>query len=255
MCVNFILGYLKADNDEECLATLWAENFRQGQQNADFKLSLSTTFTMAEFWSALDQAFSDQAKKQLAEIKLNKFYQGKQSFQNYIQEFEILAKCVGYTLMGNTAQNVHLISLLEQQVNREMIDRVYGTDVPPPITYEAYKTRLNNISINIQKRKALNARNTWQTALPQQQQGQRTGSGDSPHSSSGVTLGYSASMDIDQKRSRGPVCYNCQKLGHIAANCHAPKKQTRVQALLKELKEGKEVKMDDLVKVMKEEDF
>jgi hypothetical protein len=93
----------------------------------------------------------------------------------------------------------------------------------------------------------------------QQQQGSssttRTGLGDSPHSSSGVMPGYGAPMDIDRKRSRGPVCYNCQKLGHIVANCRLLKKTTKMRVLLKDLKEWKEVKMDDLVKAMKEEDF
>jgi hypothetical protein len=257
--ITFVLAYLKSDNNEECPSSLWVENFRRGRQNDDYELLLSATFTMKEFWDSLDQSFSDQTEKQLAEIKLQKFYQGKQSFQNYIQEFEILAQRVGYTLTGTEAHNIHLISLLERQVHREMIDKMYGTDVAPPTTYAEYKTRLNNISINIEKRKALNARLNWQTALPQQQQESssttRTGSGDSPRSSSGVTLGYCAPMDVDQKRSRGPVCYNCQKPGHIAANCRSPKKQTRVRALLQDLKDGKEVKVDDLKKAMNEEGF
>jgi hypothetical protein len=257
--ITFVLAYLKADNDEECPSSLWVENFRRGRQNDDYELSLSTTFTMKEFWDSLDQSFSDQTEKQLAEIKLQKFYQGKQSFQNYIQEFEILAQRVEYTLTGTAAHNIHLISLLERQVHREMIDKMYGTDIAPPTTYAEYKTRLNNISINIEKRKALNAGSNWQTALPQQQQGSssttRTGSGDSPRSSSGVTPGYGAPMDVDRKRSRGPVCYNCQKPGHIAVNCRAPKAKTRVRALLQELKEGKEIKVDDLKKAMNEEGF
>jgi hypothetical protein len=253
--ITFVLAYLKSDNDEECPSSLWVENFRRGRQNDDYELSLSVTFTMKEFWDSLDQSFSDQTEKQLAEIKLQKFYQGKQSFQNYIQEFEILAQRVGYTLTGTEAHNIHLISLLERQVHREMIDKMYGTDVAPPTTYAEYKTRLNNISINIEKRKALNAGNTWQTALPQQQQGQRTRSGDSPRQPSGVTPGYGAPMDVDRKRSQDRNCYNCGKPGHIAKFCREPKKVMRVRALLNDLKEGKEVNVDELKKAMKEEGF
>ena len=64
-----------------------------------------------------------------------------------------------------------------------------------------------------------------------------------------------APMDVDRKRSRSNACYNCGKPGHIAANCRSPKKQTKVRSLLTELKEGKEIKMDDLLKAIKEEDF
>jgi hypothetical protein len=163
-------------------------------------------------------------------------------------------------MVGPNAHNNYLISLMEKQVHREMMDRMYGTDIAPPTTYTNYKNRLANISINIERRKALNQGVSYdRMALVQQQQGSysttRTGSGDSPRSSSGITPGYGAPMDVDWKRSRGPVCYNCQKLGHITANCQSPKKSTKVRILLKDLKEGKEVKMDDLVKVMKEEDF
>ena len=62
-------------------------------------------------------------------------------------------------------------------------------------------------------------------------------------------------MDINRKRSRLNACYNCGKPGYIVANCRSLKKQTKIRGLLMDLKEGKEVKMDDLLKAIKEEDF
>jgi hypothetical protein len=212
---------------------------------------------LKEFWALLDASFADASEKKLAQVKLEKFYQGKQDFQSYIQQFEILVSTAGYVMVGMDAHNNYLISLLEKQVHRQMMDQMYGMDIAPPTTYVDYKNRLANISINIERRKVLNVGVYYnQTAPVQQQQGQqRTGLGDSPCSSSGMTPGYGVPMDVDQKRSKGPVCYNCQKSSHIAANCRTPKKQTRVRALLKDLKEGKEAKIDNLVTVIKEEDF
>jgi hypothetical protein len=60
-------------------------------------------------------------------------------------------------LIGDKAHNIHLISLLEKQVHTQMIDQVYGSDSDIPSTYELYKKQLTKISINIEKRKALNA--------------------------------------------------------------------------------------------------
>jgi hypothetical protein len=262
--IIFILALMKAEDDTACTSYTWAENYKSQHWDEE-ECSLTWTTekpvpTMKQFWALLDASFADASEKKLAQVRLEKFYQGKLDFQNYIQQFEILVSTAGY-VAGNVAHDAYLISLLEKQVHREMMDRMYGTDVAPPTTYTDYKSRLANISINIERRKALGQGfNYDRTAPVQQQQGSsstttRTGSGDSPRSSSGVTPGYGAPMDVDRKRSRGPLCYNCQKPGHIAANCRSPKKQTRVRALLNDLKEGKEVKVEDLKKAMQDEGF
>jgi hypothetical protein len=261
--VNFILALMKAENDTVCTSYTWAENYKSQHWDEE-TCSLEWTAekpapTMKEFWKLLDASFADASEKKLAQVRLEKFYQGKQDFQTYIQQFEILVSTAGY-VAGNVAHDAYLISLLEKQVHREMMDRMYGTDVAPPTTYTDYKSRLANISINIERRKALNQGVYYDRTAPvQQQQGSsqttRTGSGDSPRSSSGVTPGYGTPMDVDRKRSNRPVCYNCQKPGYIAANCRSPKKQTRVRTLLNDLKEGKEVKVEDLKKAMQDEGF
>jgi hypothetical protein len=159
--------------------------------------------------------------------------------------------------IGKEVPDQFLISLLERQVHKSMVDRIYNSDLDPPVTYKGYKERLQRIALNIERKKALEARSNFnRTALVQQQQGTTaTRSGDFPRQPSGVTPGYSAPMDVDRKRSQDRNCYNCGKPGHIAKFCREPKKVTRVRALLNDLKNGKEIKMDDLQKVMKEEDF
>jgi hypothetical protein len=95
----------------------------------------------------------------------------------------------------------------------------------------------------------------WMAQAQQQQGSTMTRSGHFPCQSSGVTPGYCIPMDINWKRSQDCNCYNCGKPSHITANCRAPKKTTWVQALLIDLKNGKEVKIKALLEALKEEDF
>jgi hypothetical protein len=148
-----VLAFLKADNDEECTSSIWAENFCKQHEDEDGILQIRTRATMKEFWDRLDALFDDLDEKKLAEVKLQKFYQGKRTFSEYIQEFEILCAHAGYRTMeeiGKEVLNQFLISLLERQVHRNMVDKIYDSDQDPPVTYRAYKERLQRIALNIE---------------------------------------------------------------------------------------------------------
>jgi hypothetical protein len=258
--MNFILGYMKADNDEECTASIWAENFCKQHEDEDGILIIGPNTTIKGFWERLDASFDDSDEKKIAEVKLQRFYQGKRTFSEYVQEFEILCARAGYRMMEETGKEVpdqFLISLLERQVHKSMVDRIYDSDLDPPVTYKGYKERLQRIALNIERKKALEAGSNFNRTAPVQQQQRTTATrlGDSPCRPSGVTPGYGAPMDVDRKRSQDRNCYNCGKPGHIAKFCREPKKVTRVRALLNDLKEGKEVNVDELKKAMKEEGF
>jgi hypothetical protein len=258
--MNFILAYLKADNDEECTSSIWAENFCKQHEDENGILQLGPEATMKELWDHLDASFDDSDEKKIAEVKLQRFFQGKRTFSEYVQEFEILCARAGYRMLEETGKEVpnqFLISLLDRQVHRSMVDRIYDSDLDPPVTYKGYKERLQRIALNIERKKALEAGSNFnRTALVQQQQGTTaTRLGDSPRRPSGVTPGYGVPMDVDRKRSQDRTCYNCGKPGHITKYCREPKKMTRLRALLTNLKEGKEVKVDELKKAMEEEGF
>jgi hypothetical protein len=256
--MNFVLGFMKADNDEECTSSIWAENFCKQHEDENGVLIIGSNATMKGFWERIDASFDDSDEKKIVEVKLQRFFQGKRTFSEYVQEFEILCARAGYRVIEETGKEMpdqFLISLLERQVNRGMIDKIYDSDLEPPVTYKTYKERLQRIALNIERKKALEAGSNFNRMAPvQQQQGTTaTRSGDSPRRPSGVTPGYGAPMDVDRKRSQDRNCYNCGKPGHIAKFCREPKKVTRVCALLNDLKNGKEIKMDDLQKAMKKE--
>jgi hypothetical protein len=258
--MNFILAYLKANNDKECTSSIWAENFCKQHEDENGILLIGSDATMKGFWERLDASFDDSDEKKIVEVKLQRFYQGKRTFSEYVQEFEILCLRAGYRTMEETGKEVpdqFLISLLERQVHKSMVDRIYDSDLDPPVTYKGYKERLQRIALNIERKKALEAGSNFNRTAPvQQQQGMMaTRSGDSPRRPSGVTPGYGVPMDINQKRSQDRNCYNCGKPGHIAKFCREPKKMTQVCTLLTDLKNGKEVEMSKLTEALKEENF
>jgi hypothetical protein len=113
---------MKSADDKECSASIWKENFEEQYQEEDGTIRIDDDATPDTIWKVLDETFGDKTEKQLAEIKLQHFYQGKQTFQEYIQEFEIFAMRARYVLKGDKAHNSHLISLLEKQVHSQMID-------------------------------------------------------------------------------------------------------------------------------------
>jgi hypothetical protein len=183
--MNFVLGYMKADNDEECTSSIWAENFCKQHENENGVLIIGPNATMKGFWERLDASFDDLDEKKIAEVKLQRFFQGKRTFSEYIQEFEILCARAGYRTMEETGKEVpnqFLISLLERQVHCSMVDKIYDSDLDPPVTYKTYKERLQRIALNIERKKALEAGSNFNRMAPvQQQQGTTvTRSGNSP---------------------------------------------------------------------------
>jgi hypothetical protein len=84
--INFILALMKAEDDTTCTAYTWAENFKSQHWDEE-ECSLAWTTenpmpTLKEFWALLDASFVDASEKKLAQVCLEKFYQGKLDFQN-----------------------------------------------------------------------------------------------------------------------------------------------------------------------------
>jgi hypothetical protein len=178
--MNFILGYMKADNDEECTASIWAENFCKQHEDENGVLIIGPNATIKGFWKRLDASFDDSDEKKIAEVKLQRFFQGKRTFSEYIQEFEILCARAGYRTIeeiGKEVPDQFLISLLERQVHKSMVDRIYDSDLDPPVTYKGYKERLQRIALNIKRKKALEAGSNFNRMAPVQQQQGMTGQG------------------------------------------------------------------------------
>jgi hypothetical protein len=73
-CINYIM---KSADDEECSALIWKENFEEQYQEEDGTIRIKDDMTPDTIWRALDKTFRNKTERQLAEIKLQNFYQGK----------------------------------------------------------------------------------------------------------------------------------------------------------------------------------
>jgi hypothetical protein len=104
--MNFILGYMKANNDEECTSSIWAENFCKQHEDENGVLIIGPNATMKGFWECLDASFDDLDEKKIAEVKLQRFFQGKRTFSEYVQEIEILCARAGYRTMEEIGKEV-----------------------------------------------------------------------------------------------------------------------------------------------------
>jgi hypothetical protein len=71
--------------------------------------------------------------------------------------------------VGKEVPDQFLIALLERQVHRNMVDRIYDSDLDPPVTYKGYKECLQRIALNIERKKALEAGSNYNRTAPVQQ--------------------------------------------------------------------------------------
>jgi hypothetical protein len=233
-CILYILKRMRSENNLECAASIWVDNWKE--------------------------AYKVRGILQIP-ADLNRFVQN--GYSPHLEEVKPQTVNIYVTF---------LINLLENLSNWNIVNAMYVSAEALLTQYVKFRDCLVGIAAN-QNRKVL-----WDQThrgiyhVPrcapgyQQQGGSSRPVGDST-GSRGVTPRSSTPIDIDWKWSTTPRCYNCDKLGHIARDCWAPRrttwtnevgtpqKKTRVQVILNDIKNGKEVAIDDLVKAMKEEGF
>ncbi len=201
------------------------------------------------FWSK----FMDSTKELWARNQLERLKFWYPDIDGYIAEFEDLVVQVGYNIASQEAINLFLKGFNK---NRSLLDKVFTP--PVLVTYKAMKRRLIAIIKSMQLVNSI-AQDTpdfrgFRNNLTQMpwgnQQPQRnfvlqqvmlfnapqwmnnqpvpmdtSNQAHAPNWRSRMTQGNVAQIKMNQWLNWPPCkCFNCDKVGHIAANCRAPKK-------------------------------
>lgn len=100
------------------------------------------------------------------------------------------------------------IFMLEKAVRPEILEQIYVQGLRQT-TYVKYEVEAALEALRFQSRTG-------------------TGSSNGNFTATGTQPGLGVPMDISAARQRGqkgPICYNCQEVGHIARNCRNPHKE------------------------------
>lgn len=146
----------------------------------------------------------------------------------FFSQFDIARRRAGH---GGTTSDPYLIELLEQNLNKRLVDKIMEHDCPD--NYLAWKNNAQKLDVLWHRRQAVKAeqgKGTVHTQQRSQQSTQQTAA-QTPavrKNSTGVTFrGTGQAMDIDKARTLG-LCFKCGQRGYIGRFC--PNKGTaRVQ--------------------------
>lgn len=118
------------------LADRWAQNFIDEISAATPAGQPTNLGTWDDFIKALDATFKDPNKEKNAQQKLYDWKQGNRTAEDFFTTFDQLRRAAGYA----ANHDMFLIQLLEQAVNRELVQAMYSGD-QMPTTYDAWKDK------------------------------------------------------------------------------------------------------------------
>jgi len=217
------------------------------------------------FEEAFRTKFTDSTRELRVRGQLEKLKFRYPDIDGYIAEFEDLMVQAGYNIVSQETINLFLKGFNR---NRNLLDKVFTP--PVPVSYEAMKRRLVAIVKSMQLVNSIAQDTpdfrTFRTNPTQMPRGnqlsqrnfapQQVTSSNAPQWMNNTPVpmdtsnraraltwctraaqGNTAQVELNQMPNRPPrKCYNCDKVGHLVAQCRAPKK-ARINYIIDEQEE------------------
>lgn len=245
--IEIVISYIRGDKVDS-----WVENLFDAQfSETEDKWKI----TWAAFAQLLQERFVDSNQARQAQIKIENLKQGKDTAEEFFQNFEILKTQAGYA-----ADDAYLIKLLEQNVQESIIDKIYNREQLPE-GYEAWKKAIithDSLWQRRQESKKLSAGAPSRAhALPLQQKDTARTSLNTDRelviqrNGTGVTYrGSGMPMDIDRAK-RQVLCFTCGQRGHKAFECPTRKKM-EVRQMVDQMDENDRAEIFEILSQKKE---
>src|SRR5258706_15307183 len=213
----FILSYMKGG-----AAGTWVMHKIQQVLNPS-----RTPMTMDEFEAEVDLVFVDPNQEVTAQQKLSMLWQGTNSVDELIQQFEVHGPMLRLGDIG-------LVHHFKQVLNSHLRESIYQLHLMPR-TWAEWKCEASILDnqwrqFNATCPQMMTSKNPTTSAMtptcsatlpPSAPSSTHSPMPLAPSSKSAADL---QPMDLDHTKSKNPpwTCYNCNKLGHITQNCLEP---------------------------------
>lgn len=214
--ISIALSYIRGPNVEAWLDNYFTTNWDRTAN------AWRTAWT--DFVNSLDARFKDSNAERIAQEKLENFKQGRLTADDFFQQFEQLVYQAAMTTTDK-----HVISLLQKNVNSDIVKLIFNRDTLPA-DYQEWKKLVTRHDANQRLLALGNSHRTYDSQLkPASRPMQALAPASfNPTPSTSVTYGgQGQAMDINRSRQNGLICYNCRQKGHISRNC--PNKKTTIR--------------------------
>ena len=240
--------HLTADDDKiistlsymtEGSAATWAQRY------ADDHLDSPSMGKWDEFAAELDSSFKDHTATKKARDKVEHFVQGKVLIDEFMNSFEMLLAD------AELSDDAEQIRLLEKNVNRSIIDTIYGSGNLPS-NFGDYKKRVLKIGHLWEQRREQSemVRKSYPyrppqppsrsfapivTPTPTLVQHPPTPAPSDHKTPTGIVYGgQGRPMDVDHLK-RTNRCFGCGQIGHYRRDCPKPPTKLNVRTVMSEL--------------------